>query len=86
MVALETVRASNAGLKSLGPGLVAVFGTVTTSMYSYLHWLTNNSFLQLAGLVELARRLPVNLSVTRLLPRCTLWDGINKKQAEFRRN
>lgn len=28
MVALETVRASNAGLKVLGPGLVGVFGMI----------------------------------------------------------
>lgn len=62
MVALDLVHASNAQLRELGPGLVALFGAPQASLASLLQRITILTALQLEQLQELENTLPKHSS------------------------
>jgi hypothetical protein len=79
MVALDLVHASNAQLRELGPGLVALFGMQSSIQLDRVY--TDNS-LQWEQHQVSANLLPKPSSATQLAPMFTLWAAMPLPQSE----
>ena len=66
MVSLDLVQASNAQLRELGPGLVALFGALPNPLHPvFIRWYADS--MQSVGLVVLVNLLSKRLSETQSL-------------------